>query len=432
MVFAVFGVFAAFAVFAVFLFHMMDNNIVHVRRQPTLPVILAGSAAFLNLYETQPLLPLLTRTFHASTFQVGLTITATTVAVALTAPVIGRLADTIGLRRVIVGSAFLLSVATALAATSSTLAQLVAWRFVQGVMTPGIFAGTVAYIHDMWPPSHTGRATAAYMTGSIVGGFTGRALAGLIAADANWHLSFATLGAIGFVLACVLLVWLPNERAARPAATAARSANRARRSSGPSAAAQLFHNRQLVTTYAIGFCVLFTNVAIFTYVTFHLAAPPFDLSTAALGWLFVVYLIGAVVTPFGGRWIDAYGHRAGLGSAMAISAAGALLTLAPSLLVILAGLALASTGVFIAQTTTSSYIGAVTTGDRGLAAGLYSTFYYTGGSVGAAAPAALWHLAGWPGCVALVVAVQCLGAAMAVTFWQSGPTHFDTSVEVGP
>src|SRR5439155_23669841 len=145
VVFAVFGVFAAFAVFAVFLFHMMDNNIVHVRRQPTLPVILAGSAAFLNLYETQPLLPLLTRTFLASTFQVGLTITATTVAVALTAPVIGRLADTIGLRRVIVGSAFLLSVATALAATSSTLAQLVAWRFVQGVMTPGIFAGTVAY-----------------------------------------------------------------------------------------------------------------------------------------------------------------------------------------------------------------------------------------------------------------------------------------------
>ena len=54
------------------------------------------------------------------------------------------------------------------------------------------------------------------------------------------------------------------------------------------------------------------------------------LSTAALGWLFVVYLVGAVVTPFAGRWIDAYGHRAGLGvGAGDRCATGALLTLVP-------------------------------------------------------------------------------------------------------
>ena len=64
-----------------------------MRRLPTVPVILAGVAAFLDLYSTQPLLPLLTRTFGASTFEAGLTITAPTIAVAMTAPFIGRLAD---------------------------------------------------------------------------------------------------------------------------------------------------------------------------------------------------------------------------------------------------------------------------------------------------------------------------------------------------
>src|SRR5206468_11732188 len=102
----------------------------------------------------------------------------------------------------------------------------------------------------------------------------------------------------------------------------------------------LFQNRQLVATFAIGFCVLFTQVAMFTYVTFHLAAPPFRLSTAALGWLFAVYLVGAVVTPFGGTWIDRYGHRVGLGAAMAIGTAGALMQLVRSLPVVAAGLAL--------------------------------------------------------------------------------------------
>jgi YNFM family putative membrane transporter len=380
-----------------------------MRRQPTVAIVLSGSAAFLNLYATQPLLPLLQHTFNASRFAVGLTVTAPTIAVALSAPFVGRLADNLGLRRVIVGSAFLLALTTGLAALSTSLGQLIAWRFVQGITTPGIFAGTIAYIHEMWPASRAGRATAAYMTGTILGGFTGRVLAGLIAADARWQSAFAALAVVSLAIAITLFVSLPADAGSR---------HRARSRAGRGALLRHMRNGQLLTTYAIGFCVLFTNVAVFTYIPFYLAAPPFRLSTAALGWLFVVYLIGAVVTPFGGWWIDAYGHRAGLALAMAIGAAGALLTLATSLPAIIVGLSLVCTGVFVAQTTTSSYIGAVTTGERALAVGLYSTFYYTGGSVGAAAPAALWNLGGWAACVAVVVLLQIAAVVITFVFWR--------------
>src|SRR5581483_9833661 len=100
-----------------------------MRRAPTLPVVLAGSAAFLNLYATQPLLPLLQRTFDASQFAVSLTITAPTVAVALFAPIVGRVADAVGLRRVIVASSLLLAALTAAAATSTPRARLIRRRF---------------------------------------------------------------------------------------------------------------------------------------------------------------------------------------------------------------------------------------------------------------------------------------------------------------
>jgi predicted MFS family arabinose efflux permease len=263
---------------------------------------------------------------------------------------------------------------------------------------------------------------AAYMTGTILGGFTGRAVAGLVAADVNWHVSFLALAFLNLSVAVALFVWLPAERTATP--TVARFA-------GAGSVMQHFRNGQLVATYAIGFCVLFTQVAMFTYVTFYLAAPPFRLSTTALGWLFVVYLLGAVVTPFGGQWIDRYGHRAGLGSAMAIGGAGALLTAVPWLPAIVVGLALTSTGVFIAQAATSSYIGAVTTRDRALAVGLYSTFYYAGGSAGAAAPAVLWNAGGWPACVALIVVIQAIGVAVAMTFWtgRSKSLHYEDHAE---
>jgi predicted MFS family arabinose efflux permease len=379
-----------------------------MRREPTIGVVLAGSAAFLDLYATQPLLPLLARTFRASPFAVGLTITAPAIAVAIFAPLIGRIADRVGLRRVILSCAFMLTVATAFAATATTLWQLIAWRLVQGLMTPGIFAGTVAYIHEVWPSSHTGRGTAAYQTGTIIGGFTGRAVAGLVAADFNWHASFVALAILNLAVALALLVWLPPE----PPRTHAT----VHRADGSAFVAHL-RNPQLLATYAIGFCVLFTQVAMFTYVTFHLAAPPFSLSSAALGWLFIVYVVGAVVVPFGGRWIDRYGHRVGLATAMGIGAGGALLTLAPSLVVIAAGLALCSTGVFVAQASTSSYIGAVTKRDRALAVGLYSTFYYIGGSVGGALPSTFWVRGGWPACVALIVSVQMTGVAIAWLCW---------------
>src|SRR5881394_1354434 len=366
-------------------------------RLPTFPVVLAGAAAFLDIYSTQPLLPLLTRVFGASTFEAGLTITAPTVAVAIFAPFIGRLADRLGFRRVIVLSVWALTVATALAATSQNLHQLIFWRFVQGIATPGIFASTVAYIHDVWPPTHAGRATAAYMTGTILGGFTGRAVAGVMAADVSWQASFVALAILTGIVAAVLTFWLPRE----PERSGAHGATAGRGSVG-----HLVRNRRLIATCGVGFSVLFSQVAMFTYVTFHLAAPPYSLSTVALGWLFVVYLVGAVVTPFAGHWIDRYGHRSGIGLAMAIGGAGALLTLVPPLPAIVAGLALCATGVFTAQATTSSYIGAVTSSDRALAVGMYSTFYYSGGSVGGALPSMFWATGGWGACVALVVAVQ--------------------------
>ena len=156
----------------------------------------------------------------------------------------------------------------------------------------------------------------------------------------------------------------------------------------------------------------------FTYVTFHLSAPPFSLSTFALGWLFAVYLLGAAVTPLAGRWMDRLGHRAALAGGVGIGVAGALMTLLPWLPAIVLGLALTATGVFIAQATASSYIGAVTAQDRGLAVGLYSTFYYIGGSVGGALPAVMWNVGGWPATVGLVLLVQVSTYALAMMFWR--------------
>src|SRR5262249_60593535 len=86
-----------------------------------------------------------------------------------------------------------------------------------------------------------------------------------------------------------------------------------------------------------------------------------------------------------------------------------------------------------AQATPGRYIGAVTRTSRALAVGMYSTFYYAGGSTGGALPSLVWRAAGWTGCVLLVVAVQALGVAIAFTQWSTSaaPAESITGAHVG-
>src|ERR1700748_692482 len=100
--------------------------------------MVAGMCTFLNVYDTQPLLPYLQRLYHTSEIVVSFTVSATILAVALTAPFIGLLAESIGRKKVIVPSLYALTVPTLLAATSQNLHQLIFWRFMQGLFAPRV------------------------------------------------------------------------------------------------------------------------------------------------------------------------------------------------------------------------------------------------------------------------------------------------------
>jgi len=326
----------------------------------------------------------------------------------LAAPLAGVVADRFGRKRTIVLLALLLAVPTAGAALSGSLTQMLIWRFWQGVFTPGIFAVTIAYVNDEWDEG-VGAAMSSYVAGTVLGGFSGRMLSALVAAHFSWRWSFAMLAALDALCAAAMWAWLPRDR----------RFTRGRRER-PVARAMLGHlrNRPLAATYAVGFCVLFMLIATFTYVSFYLAAPPFRLGTTALGLIFVVYLIGAVVTPVAGRAIDRIGHRFALVAAFSGGVAGICLTLVPHLPVVLLGLALTATGVLIAQSAASSYVGRLAAGARGAAVGLYVMFYYTGGSFGAAVPGRFWSRGGWPATVAVIVAVQAITIALCLLFWK--------------
>src|SRR5271166_2463714 len=364
--------------------------------------MLAGMCTFLNVYSTQPLLPLLRDIFHASELEVSLTVSATIFATALTAPIIGMIAERRGRKKVIVPSLFLLAIPTALAATSTSLAALIFWRFAQGLFVPGVIAVMLAYVNEEWAGRGVGKAMSSYVTGTVIGGFLGRFIAGVSATHWHWRATFLVLAALDLIGAFMVRAWLPRAKNFVRAEDLWQVLNHAK---------DHLRNPRLLANFGMGATVLFAMVGCFTYANFYLAAPPFRLNAAQLGSIFFVYLLGVVITPQLGRFLDRFGFRHTTVVYCAMLIVGLLLTLVKSLPAVIVGLAIFSSGAFVAQAAATVETGAIAGRARSSAAGLYTTFYYLGGSVGATLTGCFWRWQGWPGCVAL------LGGVSLASLW---------------
>src|SRR5262245_43149630 len=220
---------------------------------------IAGYCAFINLYSPQSILPLLSTEFGAGAAEISTIITVSTLAVALTAPFTGTVADVLGRKRVIVAAMFVLVIPTVMVSLSTSLSALIFWRAVQGLVLPPIFAVMVAYIGDELPRHEATTVAGIYSSGSSLGGFSGRLFVGLLADLISWRAGFMALATIAFAGAIVVAFLLPPWR-------------NVVRSGGVAASSKqmLAHlrNGQLLATYAVGFRVLLNFIATLTYVRF--------------------------------------------------------------------------------------------------------------------------------------------------------------------
>ncbi len=374
-----------------------------------LAVAAAGFTAFVNLYSPQALLPELSQEFGVGAGEISALMTAGTAAIALTAPFTGALADVLGRKRLITVAAFAVVVPTLIMILASTVTQLVFWRFVQGLLLPPIFTVAVAYVGDEWPPAEVPRVAGLFVSGCSIGGFCGRFVTGAVADLLSWRASFVAVALMTLAGAIIVTTALPRER-------------HFIRSGGLviSARQMLAHlrNPRLLAIYAVGFGVLFNFIATFTYVSFHLAAPPYFFTPTLLGGLFATYLGGSAVVPWVGRAIALVGRRRLVLGVIAVWVPGALMLLAPPVSVIVVGLTLCATCGMVCQAVSTGYVITTAKEGRSSAAGLYASSFYIGGSAGAFLIGLVWHAAGWDGCVAAIIAIQAAMGVIVALAWE--------------
>jgi predicted MFS family arabinose efflux permease len=375
--------------------------------QASRPIVwIIGFFAFLNVYSMQAVLPMVMQDFHASPLQAGATVGATVLAIALVSPFMGMLSDALGRKRILCTALFALTLPTALIALAQNLHTIILLRFLQGLAVPGIVVVLIAYLSEECKSGQVARMTSTYVGGTVMGGFCGRFLTGHTSDLLGWRTAYVALAVLNFLGALLVLWQLPASRHF----VANRNARGALRILG-----KHLSNRRFLAICALGFCVLFSLVGSFTYVNLYLAQPPFSLTAAGLANVFGVYLLGVVVTPMAGRFIVRYGFLRSVLTSLALSASGLLLTLLPSLVAVIAGLAVCSSAVFICQSATISHIADNVTEGRSLATGIYYFSYYAGGAAGSWVAGLAYEGWAWPGSVLSIILFQMLAAVIAVT-----------------
>jgi predicted MFS family arabinose efflux permease len=381
------------------------------RRLATRPlggVVIALIAFFtlVDLFATQAILPLLARLYDAPPATVGVAVNASTLGMAagsLLTAIFGRSIDR---RAGIVASLLVLALPTALLASATNLMAFAALRVAQGLCMATAFTLTLTYLGETSSPRMQAGAFAAYVTGNVASNLVGRLVAataaGLFGVSWNFYL-FATLNLLGALLALTTV-----KSAGEAHALGARSAHHV-----VSIGSVL--RGPLLAGFAVGFCILFAFIGVFSYVNFVLMRPPLALGMMALGLVCFVFLPSIVSTPFAGAVAARLGSRTALWLSLGVAAAGLVPLVSGKLPLVLGGLALVGVGTFAAQATATDFLSRAAGANRGAAGGIYLTSYFAGGLAGAAFLGQVFDRYGWPACVAGVGIA--LGAA-AILGWR--------------
>lgn len=369
-----------------------------------LTIGLIGMFAFLQVYSIQAILPVLMMDFTATEVQAGMIVGATILAIAIMSPFLGMLSDAVGRKSFIVGALLFLAIPTALIAQSPNIGWMGMWRFMQGLSVPGITVVTIAYIGEEFEGRALTELMSFYVSGSVLGGFMGRFLLGHLHELIGWRAGYYVMAGMTLIGALWVGKMLPASRHF--------VANPNFRSAMQTLGEHLV-NRYVVISCLLGACVLFSLVGCFTFINLHLADTPYELSTGALANIFAVYLIGVVITPLSTTLLRRFGSARTVRVAVIISMFGVLLTLVTPLWGIVLGLAIMSSGVFITQAATISYIAVNVKKGRSLASGLYYMGYYAGGTMGAWLCGIAYARGQWSLTVWLLLFVQVLALLVA-------------------
>ena len=264
----------------------------------------------------------------------------------------GRLVDRFGSRRVMAIGITVVAVSSMLAGFSQSFAQLLVLRGVGGLGSAMFSVSAQSLLLASVPGSQRGRASGLYQGGFLLGGITGPALGGIVAA---WSLRAPFFLYSGLLVVPAVIAAVALGSVARPVAPRAAVSPRESLTILVQALRSRAYRAVAAVNLADGFAILGIRGAIIPlFVRDSLHRPA---TWTGIGFLVFAALNAAALLP-AGRVADTLGRRPVMVAGCAISATGLLLlAVLPGPWAYLAALAVAGAGSGLLDVAPSAMLG---------------------------------------------------------------------------
>ena len=350
------------------------------------------TAAFTNIYITQPVLPVLSVEFGINESTASFSVSAVILGIALSNLPFGRLADRYSIKPIILAGGCAIALAGLLCAATKSFWILTGARFIQGLFIPALTTCLAAYLAKHLPAERLNVALGAYVSATVVGGLCGRLLGGWVHPPLHWRYAFVSAAIILLIAVTAAALGLPVETAKKAEEKEV-------------GFIQLLSRADLLRIYFVSFSAFFVFSSTFNYLPFYLAAPPFQATTRMITLLYLAYVIGIIIAPLTGKLSNKIGNGAAMAWGSLIFGFFLGCTLIKSFAAIAIGLAGVCGGFFMVHSAAAGALNRKLSASRGRANSLYVLFYYTGGTVGITLSGHGYMYGGWS-------AIVILGAIM--------------------
>ncbi|WP_231445955.1 MFS transporter [Brevibacterium zhoupengii] len=182
------------------------------KARPNLVIfVLAFSGIVVALMQTLvlPIVAKLPEYLGAPASDTAWVVTATLLAAAVATPLMGRLGDMFGKRRMMIISLSLLIAGSLIAALSSTLVPMIAGRLLQG-LAMGFIPLAISIMRDLLPNEKLPTATSVMSASLGIGAAIGLPAAAFVAESFDWHALFWTAAILGVVSLVLVLATVPE------------------------------------------------------------------------------------------------------------------------------------------------------------------------------------------------------------------------------
>lgn len=346
-------------------------------------ILYCAVVAFGILYEHQPLLPLLANQWGRSLSDAALVTTVTMIPLAVAPLVYGYFLERFSSRYMLIGGFLFLLMTQAVLSTAPDYQWFLTLRAVEGLLLPAIFTSLMTYTSALGGSTHARRNISFYIAATIVGGYLGRTLTGLVTDLASWQIAFWMWAALALI--AVFTLWKldsdPRGQLERISWMEIR---------------RLVHKPVNREGLGAAFLLFFVSASMMNFLPFRMFELNPQISTGQMAQVYTGYLVGAVIAVFSTRIIALIGNeRRTLLVAAALYFCGVLLFKSERIALLYFAMFVLMAGMFSIHSVLSGYLNHLEAARKGMINGLYVSCYYSGGVLGSFLPGLLYQSAGW-------------------------------------